>query len=93
VTLSFVITDESGPLTFTQPRADGVMYCNGEMCCAAGQLAGADPYIVGHRPLRAAAQSWYLTRSQLIVAYQGQAKQPWPFMQKELPGEPAVPPP
>lgn len=80
---SFTLYAEDGPLEFTQPGADGVMYCNGEPCFAEGRIVGPHYFVVGHRTLKKAAQQWYLQRSQLVEAYTRDLKSPWPFMQKE----------
>jgi hypothetical protein len=82
----FAITLREGALLFTQPKADGIMYCNDETCFEAGQLAGVNPFVVGHRTLKQAAQHWILDRLKLIQAYQHDLAAPWPFMRKEAIG-------
>jgi hypothetical protein len=82
----FTITLREGTLLFTRPNVDGIMYCNGETCFEAGQLAGVNPFVTGHRPLKTAAQHWILDRLKLIQAYQHDLHAPWPFMKKELAG-------
>jgi hypothetical protein len=81
--VSYVIPLGAEILTFTMPSADGVMYVNGEPCYANGRLAGIDRFIIGHRPLRDAAQWWFLERSHLVNSYAQMFGREYPFMEKE----------
>jgi hypothetical protein len=90
---AFSIPYDAGIALFTQPLADGVMRVNGEICFERGRLSGPQPFVVGHRTLKAAAQRWYMDRSVLVAAYTRDLASPWPFMQKEAydaPSEPAA---
>lgn len=81
--MSYAISLEQETLTFTMPSADGVMCVNGEPCYENGRLAGVNPFVIGHRPLRDAAQWWFLERSHLVDSYARMLGRDYPFMEKE----------
>lgn len=90
--MSFTLHTDQGDFEFTVPSADGIMFCNGEMCFGAGKLSGPHPYVVGHRTIQEAAQWWYGARYKLMQQAEA-AGQTFTFMQKEpynAPGEPAA---
>ena len=83
MTFRLILPAEQLDLVFTQAGADGILCCNGETCFSAGRLSGPYPFVVGQRPLKAAAQRWFLDRMLLLKAYRRDHAAPWPFMRKE----------